>query len=150
MIRVEQDNETGDDVSNNHRLHSVLAAVITTRPEEDLDEAKEINSPGTALIDSHHASGDNFVLPNTSYQDANLQLPQNHYSSYDGAQWPPHDQHNQSPMPNYEDTAGILNGNYLVGKKLGDAKKSAHHVNERRSVGRPIQLDNVLNRQQKS
>lgn len=62
MIRVEHDNETGDDVSNNHRLHSVLAAVITQSPEE----AKNMSSPGTAHLASAHSSGNNFEAPNTA------------------------------------------------------------------------------------
>ena len=62
MIRVEHDNETGDDVSNNHRLHSVLAAVITQPPEE----ANDMNSPGTAHLASAHSSGNNFEAPNAA------------------------------------------------------------------------------------
>ena len=73
MIRVEHDNETGDDVSNNHRLHSVLAAVITQPP----DDAAEMNSPGTALLASAHSSGNNFDAPATTcYLDASRQLQQ--------------------------------------------------------------------------
>ena len=75
MIRVEHDNETGDDVSNNHRLHSVLAAVITQPPEE----AKDMNSPGTALLASANSSGNKLEAANTTcFLDVSRQPPLQH------------------------------------------------------------------------